>query len=58
MARVIHNAWEAASEWWCQAMHAEAYWPMHGRYECPRCHRMYPVPWEMSGNAAAVRADG
>jgi hypothetical protein len=30
---------------WCRKMHAEAMWPIHGRYICPQCFREYPVTW-------------
>ena len=30
---------------WCALMHASIKWPIHGRYECATCGRLYPVPW-------------
>jgi hypothetical protein len=31
---------------WCQKMHREAMWPIHGRYVCRRCLREHAVNWE------------
>jgi hypothetical protein len=30
---------------WCQTMHRQAMWPIHGRYLCPTCFRVYEVKW-------------
>src|SRR5436309_6738517 len=30
---------------WCNLMHDSAMWPIHERYECRTCGRLYPVPW-------------
>ena len=37
---------------WCESMHNEAMWPMHGKYICPRWLREYPVTWEGPATAA------
>jgi len=34
------------SQWWCKTMHTRAMWPIHGRYLCPTCGRVYRVAWE------------
>jgi hypothetical protein len=31
---------------WCRLMHGAPMWPIHGRYRCATCMRVYPVPWE------------
>jgi len=31
---------------WCKAMHTSMMWPSHGHYQCTKCGRQYPVPWE------------
>ncbi len=33
------------AEIWCQAMHRQTTWPMHGRYTCLQCGRQYRVAW-------------
>ena len=40
--------------WWCHAMHPAPMWPVGGMYQCPRCFRKYPVPWEKQRPAAEV----
>ena len=32
---------------WCRAMHDSPMWPSHGHYQCRKCGREYPVPWEL-----------
>ena len=34
------------AEWWCTWMHDGAMWPVHGRYRCRQCRRLFAVPWE------------
>lgn len=31
---------------WCRVMHPDPMWPVNGMYQCPRCQRKFPVPWE------------
>jgi hypothetical protein len=32
---------------WCKTMHRrQAMWPIHGRYLCPKCLRVYEVKWQ------------
>jgi hypothetical protein len=31
---------------WCRMMHPDPMWPVRGMYQCPRCFRKFPVPWE------------
>jgi len=31
---------------WCQRMHTNVTWPIHGKYTCPQCRREYRVEWE------------
>jgi hypothetical protein len=40
---------------WCRKMHAQAMWPIHGRYICPQCFREYPVTWGGASRAADVQ---
>jgi hypothetical protein len=35
---------------WCQIMHPAPMWPRHGHYQCPKCRRLYKVPWEQSAS--------
>lgn len=30
---------------WCRLMHPAPMWPRHGHYQCPKCQRVYQVPW-------------
>src|SRR5260370_42483981 len=42
---------------WCEIMHDSATWPIHGRYQCRTCGRLYAVPWmESRLPAPAVHA--
>lgn len=38
--------WNRISEVWCQTVHGNAMWPIHGKYVCPQCLREYRVAWE------------
>jgi hypothetical protein len=31
---------------WCRRMHDSPMLPIHGRYQCRKCHRYHDVPWE------------
>jgi hypothetical protein len=31
---------------WCRLAHPAPLWPRHGHYQCPKCLRLYTVPWE------------
>jgi len=31
---------------WCRWMHSDITWPVNGSYECRKCRRRFPVPWE------------
>ncbi len=31
---------------WCRSMHDSPMLPIHGRYQCRRCHRYHDVSWE------------
>jgi len=33
---------------WCRRMHDSPMWPIHGRYQCRKCHRYHDVTWEGS----------
>jgi hypothetical protein len=30
---------------WCRLMHRDAMWPIHGKYQCRKCLRSYPISW-------------
>ena len=30
---------------WCGMMHDSPSWPIHGKYYCRTCGRLYHVPW-------------
>lgn len=54
--------WNRITQAWCKTMHAQAMWPIHGKYTCPQCFREYPVTWEGLPSAAeyadpALRTD-
>jgi len=38
--------WNRASIGWCRTFHPEPLWPVHGKYRCRACLRMYAVPWQ------------
>lgn len=40
--------------WFCKVAHGRPYWPIHGEYHCPLCHRTWPVPW--SDNPPKIHA--
>lgn len=31
---------------WCTWTHRSPMWPIKGRYQCAKCFRYHPVPWE------------
>ncbi len=37
---------------WCNSMHNQAMWPIHGKYICPRCLLEHPVEWERPATQA------
>jgi hypothetical protein len=40
---------------WCEVMHRETMWPIHGAYRCGVCLREYPVVFAgSSGRAPAA----
>jgi hypothetical protein len=42
----IQQNWTRLMGIWCSLMHPTPMWPIHGHYECPKCHRIYGVPWK------------
>ncbi len=46
MRDMFRRASSAVSRSWCQAMHPDPMWPINGSYQCPKCLKRYPVPWE------------
>lgn len=39
------------SELWCDWMHDSPMWPIHGRYQCRVCGRIYRVLWTESSQS-------
>lgn len=37
--------WTKLAGLWCNLMHNEVSWPIHGHYHCRTCHRTYSAPW-------------
>jgi hypothetical protein len=31
---------------WCEQMHSDVMWPIHGKYRCGKCFREYAVAFE------------
>ena len=46
MIDALQRVSETIARRWCYVMHPDPMWPVKGMYRCPKCHRMYPVPWE------------
>jgi hypothetical protein len=46
MFTAIQRVSETIARRWCHVMHPDPMWPVKGMYKCPKCHRMYRVPWE------------
>lgn len=44
----LKESWNRVGEIWCRLAHPEPMWPIHGYYQCPKCHRRHPVRWESS----------
>jgi hypothetical protein len=42
-ARVLHSNFGLL---WCTLTHNSPKWPVKGRYQCARCLRYHPVPWD------------
>jgi len=42
---------------WCQAMHGQVMWPIHGEYRCRACLRTYPVPFASTAVHAGARSN-
>lgn len=38
--------WNRIGLAWCSCFHDSPMWPVHGFYECARCHRMHRVDWD------------
>ncbi len=45
------RTFEVVARVWCNVMHPDPAWPIHGYYRCPKCHRKYRVPWESRNGA-------
>ena len=38
--------WSRLGTVWCRLAHPAPLWPHHGHYQCPKCSRLFSVPWE------------
>ena len=56
MFSILSRVSDGVARRWCYLMHPEPMWPICGMYQCPRCLRKYPVPWEKKDAAKAVHA--
>ncbi len=41
----VRKRWSRIAGLWCALMHEDASWPIHGRYRCRKCRRVYQAPW-------------
>jgi hypothetical protein len=57
MSSVIQRFGKGMAAKWCRVMHPDPMWPVSGMYQCPRCLRKYPVPWEQKPAATAARTE-
>lgn len=46
MMSVLQRLGDGVGKRWCRVMHPDPMWPVRGKYQCPKCHRQFPVPWE------------
>jgi hypothetical protein len=46
MSNVLQRLGTGMAAKWCRVMHPDPMWPVRGMYQCPRCLRKFPVPWE------------
>jgi hypothetical protein len=44
--RTMKALWSQLGSVWCSMSHPAPMWPIHGRYQCRTCFRVYPVQWE------------
>ena len=44
--------------WICRTFHGKPRHPHHGKYECRKCLRTYPVPWEGTTKPQAISPAG
>ncbi len=44
----MRGSWAKLGYWWCQTMHPEVTWPVHGKYQCETCGRTYSVRWDVA----------
>lgn len=44
-SKTTKELWAWASAAWCHFMHGKITWPIHGRYRCSRCNRVYVIAW-------------
>ncbi len=46
MAKLFVQVADVIGKRWCYYLHPAPMWPVNGTYQCPRCQRRFPVPWE------------
>lgn len=42
---------------WCRLWHSDITWPVNGYYECRKCGRRFPVPWEIPPTPLGVETE-
>jgi hypothetical protein len=52
MFTALQRLGDSIGKQWCSIMHPDPMWPVCGTYQCPRCQRRFPVPWEETPDAA------
>jgi len=48
MSSALIQGVEWVADRWCYRMHPDPMWPVSGKYRCPKCLRVRPVPWANS----------
>ena len=43
--KIVRRRWSRLTNLWCSLMHPDPMWPINGHYRCPKCKRLYLVPW-------------
>lgn len=46
MVSMLGRLADGVAKRWCYSMHPDPMWPVRGQYQCPKCYRKFPVPWE------------
>jgi hypothetical protein len=46
VGKILRTLISSIGSLWCRLMHDDLMHPIHGHYQCRRCLRYRPVPWE------------